>query len=846
MFSSTGVIVETDRISAIVPSGKFFSRGGTDKFFLKAVRLINPGGSSGFEQKIALRRRLAELHTAHTTAVVVAEHEAPALLDLVAQPGLYSLVELKIRTDDLFSHKGLRALLSDLRLRVKNLRGYRGVLGYLLDCPIEPAWLRSRGLEKIQSRLARMVHEIRGVDPHKMVGVKHRTGTVGLALRDEDLLYAVIPSLTPTELRSSLIRLHNLAQARPVVVELSGVAANQDEFVALAFGLGAAGVVVQSSALAAPAAEGFKEGSLSLKMLRASELLPFLALNGACPPKPARIPKVSVIICAYNAERTMRQCLDSLRRLDYPNFEVIIVDDGSRDATPQIAAEFPEFRLIRQPNKGLSEARNVGLHAALGELVAYTDSDCVVDPHWLSFMVRSVVDGELDGCGGPNYGPHEAGWIEGCVAASPGAPSHVLIGDDRAEHLAGCNMLFRKPALQDVGGFDSQFTAAGDDVDICWRLMSKGYLLGYCPSAFVWHFRRNTINAYYRQQRGYGRAEAMLYSKYPERFNVLGQIKWNGTIPGVARTMPGGGGLRVQWVRTTEQFQRVHEMPLGLLAVAPMTAEWSLAAVVLLALSFAFGITIWPALGLLMAGPLWALHYACKASLEKCHRGAASRLLIGWLAYSGSIVRTIARYHWRADARKRPVSDYSVRQKPKIRWTERAITLSYWNDRYTTREMMLENLRRLFRLLGRPVIADRGWNDFDLLVEANLWTRIQLKTSDEELGGLQLRTNVAARLRLSTVARVVLAASIMMAASALLVGPPLAALIGSMITVAAFIGAISGLGRGAKLVYQSIEQCAMELNLVPLGNPVAQPNLTPGPEGAEPERSDEAAPAAGR
>src|SRR5206468_9924270 len=72
---------------------------------------------------------------------------------------------------------------------------------------------------------------------------------------------------------------------------------------------------------------------------------------------------LTVVICAYNAERTMRPCLESLRLLDYPNFEVIIVDDGSRDATAQISAEFPQFRLIRQPNKGLSvrsEERRVG------------------------------------------------------------------------------------------------------------------------------------------------------------------------------------------------------------------------------------------------------------------------------------------------------------------------------------------------------------------------------------------------------------------------------------------------------------------------------------------------------
>ena len=72
-------------------------------------------------------------------------------------------------------------------------------------------------------------------------------------------------------------------------------------------------------------------------------------------------------------------------------------------------------------------------------------------------------------------------------------------------------MVFTKAALLKVGGFDPQFTSAGDDVDVCWRILDAGMRLGFCPAAFVWHFRRNTIKAYYGQQRGYGRAEAMLY-----------------------------------------------------------------------------------------------------------------------------------------------------------------------------------------------------------------------------------------------------------------------------------------------------------------------------------------------
>src|SRR5581483_5970613 len=197
------------------------------------------------------------------------------------------------------------------------------------------------GLEMLKARLSRMVAAMREDGAAELVGLKHRAGTIGLALHNEDFVYAIIPPLTPQELRSSIIRLHNLAEARPLVLEFASASSDQDDLIACAFGLGAAGVVAQAPRRDQGTSKLLMNGALSFKPLQASELMPFLALNGSCPPKPAWTPKVSVIICAYNAERTMRQCLESLRKLDYPNFEVIIVDDGSRDATAQIAVEFP-------------------------------------------------------------------------------------------------------------------------------------------------------------------------------------------------------------------------------------------------------------------------------------------------------------------------------------------------------------------------------------------------------------------------------------------------------------------------------------------------------------------------
>jgi len=309
-------------------------------------------------------------------------------------------------------------------------------------------------------------------------------------------------------------------------------------------------------------------------------------------------PPISVIVCSRNGASTIRDCLEALLRLDYPHYEVIVVDDGSTDSTAQIAGNYP-FRLISTENRGLGSARNTGLKAATGEIVAFIDDDAYPDEHWLTYLAIAFLNANHAGVGGPNIPPAGDGAIADCVAIAPGGPVHVLISDREAEHIPGCNMAFRKSCLEAIGGFDTKFRAAGDDVDICWRLQQCGWTLGFSPGAVVWHHRRNSLRAYWKQQEGYGKAEALLEAKWPEKYNGPGHLIWTGRI--YSRNSPRSGSRlrRIFYgVWGGALFQSVYQPAPGLLSSLSLMPEWYLAILCLAALS---------GLGILWKPLLWAL-----------------------------------------------------------------------------------------------------------------------------------------------------------------------------------------------------------------------------------------------
>ena len=457
--------------------------------------------------------------------------------------------------------------------------------------------------------------------------------------------------------------------------------------------------------------------------------------EGGLAPLLASTPRVSVVVCSYNGARTLDQCLGSLLAVNYPDFEVILVDDGSTDDTRAVAARFPEVRAIHQENTGLSEARNVGLRAATGAVIAYTDSDCVADTDWLTLLVHQIVRSGAAAVGGPNLSPDD-GRLAACVAVSPGQPTHVLESDQVAEHIPGCNMAFRRETLEAINGFDPVFRKAGDDVDLCWRLQQAGMWITFAPGAFVWHHRRQNPGAYLKQQAGYGEAEALLRFKHPDRFNGWGEGKWRGMLYGASlQGLRFGSPIIYRGTFASGLFQCLYQPGPAHWAVLPETLEWHAVAIVL-AVFGAAGWTqgAWTAAAMLTLSVLVAGLQAFQAKLPAGHDGWRSRLVVSWLCYSQPLVRSWARYRTRLSAHRHlhAEADSETGSLRLPFW--RPVRRAYWDGQWRDRTELLERGADELATLRWCKAIDAGWTDWDLEFSRDPWTVVRIATAQEDHG----------------------------------------------------------------------------------------------------------------
>jgi glycosyltransferase involved in cell wall biosynthesis len=399
----------------------------------------------------------------------------------------------------------------------------------------------------------------------------------------------------------------------------------------------------------------------------------------------------------------------------------------------------------------LSHARNTGAAAAKGEVLVYTDSDCMADADWLYYLIGMLVSSDYAGVGGPNVPPPAKNWVQACVAAAPGGPSHVLLTDTVAEHIPGCNMAFYRWAFDNVGGFDTEYHKAGDDVDFCWRIQQAGGVIAFSPAAMVWHHRRFTLRAFIKQQQGYGEAESLLRFKHLIFFGPTGTAKWRGQIYGTPRfswflNRP----IVYHGVFGEGFFQSMYPRPQSDVAAYLSSIEWFALTI------FLFGLGIFlPALRIvpyLMLGGTFcvALSYMLRAQIEPRFDTVYARLLVMGLAFVQPLVRGWSRYFTWLHFKRTPGSVIRSHEHlpalAKAGWSARRRV--FWSEEGRDRHHLLGQIFNLLEEEGWRYSTDTGWNDWDIQIYGNFWWSVVLQTVTENHTGANRLTRVRLRSRL--------------------------------------------------------------------------------------------------
>jgi len=241
-------------------------------------------------------------------------------------------------------------------------------------------------------------------------------------------------------------------------------------------------------------------------------------------------PGVSVVIATRDRAESLRACMPSILALDYPEFEVIIVDNApATDETLELYrssyAQYPQVRYIREDLPGLAIAHNRALAEVDSPIVAFTDDDVVVDRDWLKFITASFQTDPLVSCVTGMILPYEIRtqaqqWIEqfggfgkGCewtaFDLNENRPTSSLFPYAAGRFGSGANMAFRTRVLKQMGGFDPALGAGtvakgGDDLSAFFETISRGHRLVYEPAALLLHRHRSDYPGLARQAYGYG------------------------------------------------------------------------------------------------------------------------------------------------------------------------------------------------------------------------------------------------------------------------------------------------------------------------------------------------------
>jgi O-antigen biosynthesis protein len=640
----------------------------------------------------------------------------------------------------------LAAAVRAVRQTARRLRDHPTLLMYCIGNEIPPSVVRWHGQQQVERFLRSLYDAVKAEDPQGLVTYANYPSTEYLDLSFLDVLCFNVYLLERESYQRYLRRLQTLSHGKPLLLGEVGHDTRHDGeerqaellrwMLADALTLGLCGAVVfawtDEWVVGDNPVEDWDFGLVDRARrpkpgLGAVRAIFQVGLHDLLPARP----KVSVVVCTYNSASTLPECVESLLALRYPCCEIIVVNDGSRDETREILERYP-VRAIHVANGGLSRARNLGAEAATGEIVAYTDADVRVDPDWLTYLVAKLQEPHFMVAGGPNLVPPEDGPIAQEVGAAVGGPNEVLLDDGEAEHVPGCNMAFWRCALDEIGGFDAEYTAAGDDVDVCWRLMELGYKIGFHPSAIVWHHRRPSVRAYLKQQHGYGIAEAALERKYPEKFNLFGYIYWRGAIYASAARLPFLRPRVYGGEFGSALFQSVYNSSPAPWLFAPVMFEWYALGLGAMVGGSIAGIVAWgPAPFVTTSGGLALLTtvglcgFTAWQGVRSHSPQAQHRPRLGGVALL-NLLQPVVR-GWGRLRRLRTLAEVLPEREA-----------HFWSGP-SNREQALQKTTDLLRRSGCRIDPGNGWRHWDFRCQLGGWAEARVTTAEQYDGVLRWR-----------------------------------------------------------------------------------------------------------
>lgn len=233
-------------------------------------------------------------------------------------------------------------------------------------------------------------------------------------------------------------------------------------------------------------------------------------------------PFVSIIVAARNAQNTLEKCLDSISNLDYPTYELIVVNDGSTDRTAEILKKYSGkiIGLINPVSLGPAKSRNMAAELSKGSFLCFTDADCMVNRSWVRELLAGFHDAAVVSIGGRQEIPENETpfgrkvWSfmkkTGFISDYARPPARGIVP---VSHNASCNVMYRKDVFLNAGGFLAGLWP-GEDVELDYRLKKEGFRIFCNPKAVVKHYRPSRWSAFARMMYRYGWAQGFLVRRY--------------------------------------------------------------------------------------------------------------------------------------------------------------------------------------------------------------------------------------------------------------------------------------------------------------------------------------------